>query len=125
MGSAPAASRLLVELPCPVRWQGFKDESFGGRSRDRIKPGAPVGSQCILRKVTLFGGCGDPLQKRILTHAPLAFFSPAGRNFRQRSPATTRKEARNRVNVGSVTIAEDLYQRISEGVLDYNNSVFL
>src|SRR4029077_12801862 len=24
MGSAPAASRLLVELPCLVRWQGFK-----------------------------------------------------------------------------------------------------
>ena len=24
MGSAAAASRLLVELPCPLRWQGFE-----------------------------------------------------------------------------------------------------
>ena len=61
MGSAPAASRRLVEFACPVLWQRFEDKTFDGRPRDRIKPGAPVGSQCILLKVTLFGGCGDPL----------------------------------------------------------------
>jgi hypothetical protein len=33
-----------------------------------IKPGAPVGGKGILRKVTLFGGGGDPLKKRILIH---------------------------------------------------------
>jgi hypothetical protein len=27
MGSAPAAGCLLVELPCPVRWQGFEGEA--------------------------------------------------------------------------------------------------
>ena len=61
MGSAPAASRFLVELPCPLRWQSFKRKTFGGRPRDRFKPGAPVGGKSILRKVTLFGRGGDPL----------------------------------------------------------------
>ena len=36
MGSAPAASRLLVELPRPVRWQGFKRKTFGGRPGDEF-----------------------------------------------------------------------------------------
>ena len=35
-----AASRLLVELPCPVRWQGFEGEVFGGRTGDQFEPGA-------------------------------------------------------------------------------------
>ena len=33
MGSAAAASRLLVELPCPLRWQGFEGKTFDGRAR--------------------------------------------------------------------------------------------
>jgi len=36
MGGAPAASRLLVELRCPVRWQGFKDQAFGGCPGDEF-----------------------------------------------------------------------------------------
>jgi hypothetical protein len=61
MGSAPAASRFLVELPCPLRWQGFKRQTFGGRPRNRFKPGAPVGGKGILRKLTFFGRSGDSL----------------------------------------------------------------
>src|SRR5258705_11312997 len=56
MGSAPAASRLLVELPSPFYGQGFKRQTFGGRPRDRFKPGAPVSGKGILRKVTLVSG---------------------------------------------------------------------
>ena len=74
MGGASTVSYLLVELPCPLQWQGFESKTFGGRPGSRIKPGAPVGRQGILRKVRFFGGCGDPLQKQILTHAFLAFF---------------------------------------------------
>jgi hypothetical protein len=36
--------------------------------RPRASSRAPIGREGILRKVTLFGGGGDPLQKRILTH---------------------------------------------------------
>ena len=35
-----AASRILVELPCSVRWQGFEGEVFGGRTGDQFEPGA-------------------------------------------------------------------------------------
>src|ERR1700752_1735585 len=31
MGGAPAASCLLVELPYPLRWQGFEDHALSGR----------------------------------------------------------------------------------------------
>jgi hypothetical protein len=33
---APAASRLLVELPCRVFWQGFEGQSFGDRPGDEL-----------------------------------------------------------------------------------------
>ena len=36
MGSAPAASRLLIELPCPLRWQGLKDQAFSGLPGDEL-----------------------------------------------------------------------------------------
>ena len=39
-----AASRLLVKLPCPVRWQGFEGEVFGGRTGDQFESGAPSSS---------------------------------------------------------------------------------
>ena len=39
--------RLLVELPCPVRWQGFEGEGL---------------QKSILRKLALFRRSGDPLK---------------------------------------------------------------
>jgi hypothetical protein len=35
---------------------------------DYFEPGAPVGDKGIVRKLTFFGGSGDPLKKRILPH---------------------------------------------------------
>lgn len=64
-GGASVAGRLLVEFPCPVRWQGFQRQTFCCRSGDHFKPDAPVGGQRILRKLALFGGRGDLPQKRI------------------------------------------------------------
>jgi hypothetical protein len=34
MGSASAASRLLIELPYPFYWEGFEDEAFRRRPGD-------------------------------------------------------------------------------------------
>lgn len=36
MGSASAASRPLVELPCSVFWQGLKDQAFSGRPGNHL-----------------------------------------------------------------------------------------
>ena len=30
MGTASAAGGLLVQLPCSIRWQGFRGEALGG-----------------------------------------------------------------------------------------------
>ncbi len=35
-GGASTASYLLVELPCPVFWQGLENKAFGSCPRDRI-----------------------------------------------------------------------------------------
>ena len=40
MESTPAASRFLVELPCPLRWQSFKRKTFGGAPWDHLEPSA-------------------------------------------------------------------------------------
>jgi hypothetical protein len=63
--------------------------------------------------VVLFGDIGDPLQKRILTHAPHTFF-PTGLKS-QRLPATTRDVVCKWLNVGSVAMMGFI-----AGGLDYN-----
>ena len=45
MRGAPAAGRLLIELPHPFRGQGFENEAFGRRPCDDFEPGAPVGEE--------------------------------------------------------------------------------
>ena len=53
-GSASAASGLLMELPCPIRWQGFRGRGLG-------RPPRLIHARCtgrregILRKLGLLG----------------------------------------------------------------------
>jgi hypothetical protein len=49
--------------------------------RPRASSRAPIGREGILRKVTLFGGGGDPLQKRILTHGAYLLSGSTIRNI--------------------------------------------
>ena len=70
----------------------------------------------ILRKVTLLGGRGEPLKKRILTHggaSPPLFF-PTGSKSRQQSPVAAYREAGSKVKVGCLSNTGGVHQRYAQ-----------
>jgi hypothetical protein len=97
--SASAAWRFLIELPSPFYWEGFADEAFGRRPCDYF-----------------FGGRGDPLKKRILSHhAPPSF--PTALLPGQQSAFSSCKEPWNRVNVAFLHIVGGVYQRYARSAI--------
>jgi hypothetical protein len=54
--------------PQPFLVGRFRGRGLPPPPCDYFEPGAPVGDKGIVRKLTFFGGSGDPLKKRILPH---------------------------------------------------------